>query len=78
MENQREPERLGSVDDLSKAFADFELPDGWHIECNPKPIPDRRFDWDYWHDEVDEENGLCGSAMNPECCLIEIQEKVDP
>lgn len=22
----------------------------WRIQYNPKPIPDRRNDWDYWKD----------------------------
>lgn len=57
-------------------ITDFKLPEGWHIEYNPKPIPDRRFDWDYWSDDADDENRLHGNAMNPEACLAEIQEKI--
>lgn len=29
------------------------IPTGWHIEYNPKPIPSRSFDWDFWHDDYD-------------------------
>ena len=36
----------------------------WHIEYNPKPIPDRQHDWDFWHDDHDGENGLCGTAAS--------------
>lgn len=42
-------------------------PDGWHIEKNIKPIPDRHFDWDFWHDDYDGSdggNGLAGNAAN--------------
>lgn len=42
-------------------------PSGWHIQKNVKPIPDRRFDWDFWHDEFDGAdggNGLCGTAAS--------------
>ena len=28
----------------------------WTIEYNPKPIPDRRWDWDTVHDEYDGED----------------------
>ena len=40
------------------------LPKGWHIERNMKPIPDRRFDFDFWHDDHDGDNGLCGTAAS--------------
>lgn len=42
-------------------------PDGWHIEKNTKPIPDRRYDWDFWHDDYDGcdgGNGLAGEAAS--------------
>ena len=35
---------------------------GWRIEKNLKPIPDRRHDYDFWHDEYDGDNGLSGTA----------------
>ncbi len=42
---------------------------GWHIKYVPKPIPDRRFDWDYWHDDYDYcgetgSNSLSGTAAS--------------
>lgn len=42
-------------------------PEGWHIVKNVKPIPDRQFDWDYWHenyDGVEDGNRLCGAAAS--------------
>ena len=41
-----------------------DLPSGWNIELNPKPIPDRSFDYDFWHDDHDGDNGLSGSAAS--------------
>ena len=29
----------------------------WNIQYNPKPIPDRRFDYDFWHDDYDGADG---------------------
>jgi hypothetical protein len=42
-------------------------PHSWHIEKNPKPIADRRFDFDFWHDDYDGAdggNGLAGNAAS--------------
>lgn len=44
------------------------LPECWHVKYNPKPIPDRRWDWDYWHDDYDYcgetgSNGLSGLLL---------------
>ena len=53
------------------------LPNGWHIEYNPKPIPDRRHDYDFWHDDYDGAdggNGLAGTAVNKEDVLEQIRE----
>jgi hypothetical protein len=51
--------------------------DGWHIHYNPKPIPDRRHDWDYWHDDCDDGNGLHGTAasrQDAEMAIVEAEE----
>jgi len=32
--------------------------DEWTITYNPKPIPDRRFDYDVVHKDYDEDNNL--------------------
>ena len=57
------------------------IPDGWHIEYNPKPIPAWvGCDWDYWHDNHDGENGLCGTAGSEsdavEACIA-MQYEID-
>jgi len=39
-------------------------PNGWHIERNPKPIPTSAHDWDFWHESVDIDNHLCGTAAS--------------
>jgi hypothetical protein len=51
-----------------------QLPNGWHVEYNPKPIPDRRFDWDFWHDDNDIDNGLCGTAASKKDAIEQINE----
>tara|TARA_R110000851_G_scaffold2989_1_gene12104 strand:- start:11 stop:406 length:396 start_codon:yes stop_codon:yes gene_type:complete len=43
------------------------IPAGWKISLNPKPIPLRDFDYDFWHDDYDGAdggNGLCGAASS--------------
>jgi hypothetical protein len=49
---------------------------GWTISKWVKPIPDRRFDFDFIHDdyyaEGDTSNGLSGSAMSVQDALIQI------
>lgn len=53
------------------------IPDGWSIEYNPKPIPDRRFDYDFWHEDYDGAdggNGLCGCAKNKGDAIDQILE----
>jgi hypothetical protein len=52
-------------------------PTGWHIEKNVKPIPDRRFDYDFWHDDYDGAdggNGLAGTASSIDDALRQISE----
>ena len=48
--------------------------DGWHIERNVKPIPDRRHDYDFWHDEYDGGNGLAGTAESIDDAMRQISE----
>ena len=61
----------------------MEIPNGWNIELNPKPIPDRRHDWDFWHEDNDVEGLLCGTAASQEEALelawakAEIRNKVN-
>jgi len=47
---------------------------GWHIIKDIKAIPSRSFDWDFYHDDHDGENGLCGSASSIEDALEQIDE----
>ena len=50
---------------------------GWHVEYDPKPIPDRRHDYNYWHDDCDgvpDGNHLCGTAESVEAAIAEIGE----
>lgn len=46
----------------------------WTIEKNVKPIPLRDFDYDFWHDDFDGENGLCGTAKNEQDAIGQIEE----
>lgn len=51
--------------------------DGWHIVYSPKPIPDRRHDYDFWHDNYDGAdggNGLCGTASSVGDAIEQIKE----
>jgi hypothetical protein len=45
---------------------------GWHISHNPKPIPDRSNDWDYWHDDSE----VCYTAASFEDAVEEVEEQI--
>ena len=47
---------------------------GWTIKHDTKPIPDRSFDWDFWHDNHDGDNGLCGNASSITDALEQIAD----
>ena len=47
---------------------------GWTVSYNPKPIPDRSFDWDYVHDDYDEGSDLCGAVAHLVTAIMEIEE----
>lgn len=52
---------------------------GWKVCYDPKPIPDRRHDWDFIHDDYDgaPDSGnrhLCGTAASFEDALRQIDE----
>lgn len=56
-----------------------QIPNGWHIQLNPKPIPDRSHDFDYYHDDYDHcsiegGNGLCGTASSRDDAIEQILE----
>ena len=50
------------------------IPQGWHIRREMKPIPDRRHDYDFWHDDVDLDSDLYGTAESVEDALLQIAE----
>ncbi len=54
---------------------------GYTISRDPKPIPDRRHDWDFWHDDYDGapewNDPRCGTAASVRECRIEIDELED-
>jgi len=47
---------------------------GWNISYWKKPIPDRRHDFDFTHDDFDGENGLCGTAKSIYDAVEQIKE----
>jgi len=54
-----------------------EIPTGWYITHNPKPIPDRSHDYDFVHDNYDGAdggNGLCGTAKSFTDAIAQIKE----
>ena len=48
----------------------------WDIEYNPKPIPDRRFDYDAVHPDYDGADGGNGLAFNAES-IEEAKKQID-
>lgn len=53
------------------------LSNGWHIDYSPKPIPDSRYDYDFYHDDYDGAdggNGLSGTASSVEDAMNQITE----
>ena len=50
------------------------LPAGWSITCSPKPIGTNAHDYDFWHENYDGENNLCGTASSLEDAIQQINE----
>lgn len=50
------------------------IPKGWQVHYNPKPIPLRHFDYDFSHENFDGENGLAGNAASIQGAINQIQE----
>ena len=47
----------------------------WWVEYNPKPIPSRKHDYDFWHEDYDGPGDTrCGTASSVEECKAEIAE----
>lgn len=57
--------------------------DGWHIYYDPPPIPDRRFDWHFYHDNYDgtQDEGPAdwrhGDAASYDACVEEIEALIE-
>ena len=53
----------------------------YKIEYNPKPIPDRSFDWDYVHEDYDGApdggDDRCGAVASFEAAILAINELED-
>ena len=61
-----------------KSMADLEA-SGWSFSYDPKPIPDRLYDWDFQHDNydfcaVEGGNGLAGNGLDLEDCVNQANE----
>jgi len=57
----------------------IKAPEGWSIEHLPKSIGDRRFDYEFSHEDYDYcsiegSNGLCGTGESIEDCINQIKE----
>ena len=54
---------------------------GYFIEFNPKPIPFRGADWDWWADGYDgapdSHDRRCGTAASENACKQEIDELIE-
>ena len=47
-------------------------PDGWIVYFDPKPIADHSFDYTFYHENHDGENGLCGTAKSVNDATLQI------
>jgi len=65
------------MEKVNQAKMNSLIPNRWSIEKNPKPIPDRRFDFDFWHEDYDGSdggNGLSGTASSVEDAVNQIKD----
>lgn len=46
----------------------------WVISYDPKPIPDRKHNWDFVHQDYGGENGLSGTGESIAHCIEQIKE----
>ena len=50
---------------------------GYYVERNPKPIPTRRHDWDYWPEDYDgPEDGRGGTAASCGAAMAEVNDEL--
>jgi hypothetical protein len=62
---------------MSKEKIIEQIKEGWNVWYNPKPIPDRSHDFDFWHDNYDGAdggNGLSGTASSALDAVNQINE----
>ena len=50
----------------------MKIGNGWNIQLNKKPIHDRWFDYDFWHDDCDSDNQLSGTGHSEYDCKEQI------
>ena len=58
------------------AITDERIPPGWTVRYSPKAIPNRRHDYDFWHDDydgVEDGNHFAGTAASIEDAIREIK-----
>ena len=51
-----------------------QIPEGWSIAYESKPVPSRQYDWGFSHENHDGENGLCGTASSVDDAVAKIKE----
>lgn len=51
----------------------IEIPTGWNVVKNVKPIPVRTIDYDFWHDDHDGDPILNGHASSIEDAVKQIK-----
>jgi len=55
----------------------IQIPKGWSITYSPKPFGKGRHDYDFYHDNLDGENGLSGTAEDIYDAIEQINEIED-
>jgi hypothetical protein len=60
-------------------MTEITIPKGWKIQLSRKPVPSKKFDYDYWHEDYDGSdggNGLYGQAPSIKDAINQINEVV--
>ncbi len=52
----------------------MKISDKWHVQIDPKSIPDRNYDWDFWHKDNCDTEVLCGTAFSELDALDQIED----
>lgn len=61
----------------SSARAETPYMKGWELKYNPKPIPDRSHDWDYWHEDDEELFGFARTRADAKDAIFELYMESD-